>query len=391
MSTHKPTYTSTCVAGSPPSPAPLPLETAAQRTWRRLRLPVTLVAAVAVSFALSACAGRSAYFAPPADAATAELNAANRAASLAAALPMPGAASYDTRYFSWEDSARHRTVAAKLYLPLQTLSTSRENAATAPLVVFSHGLGGSREGYSYLGKYWASKGYASLHLQHVGSDRSIWGGNPVAVLMRLQAAAQDSEAIARVHDFSFALDQLLASDVAGRIDAQRIVAAGHSYGANTVLLAAGAQVSRNVNGAMQTMDYRDPRIQAAVIISAPPFYGEADIRSILSPIHIPTLHITSTGDEITVPGYHSLPQDRLAVFEATGGRFKTLAVFKDGSHSMFTDRLNTGGEVLNPKVKAATRELSIAFFQRVFDKTTQPLALWAIANAPLVARFDERQ
>ena len=58
---------------------------------------------------------------------------------------------------------------------------------------------------------------------------------------------------------------------------------------------------------------------------------------------------------------------------------------------MFTDRLNTGGEALNPKVKAATRELSIAFFQRVFDKTNQPLALWAIANAPLVARFDERQ
>ena len=85
-----------------------------------------------------------------------------------------------------------------------------------PLVVFSHGIGGSRSGYSYLGRYWASQGFASLHLQHVGSDTSIWFGNPFGLPGRLQDAAQEGEAIARVHDLHFALDRLLASELALR-------------------------------------------------------------------------------------------------------------------------------------------------------------------------------
>jgi dienelactone hydrolase len=75
------------------------------------------------------------------------------------------------------------------------------------------------------------------------------------------------------------------------------------------------------------------------------------------------LHITSTADEITVPGYHSDPSDRIRIFDAYGGADKSLLVFKGGSHSMFTDRLNTGGTELNPLVKQATREATLAFLQ----------------------------
>ena len=76
--------------------------------------------------------------------------------------------------------------------------------------MFSHGLGGSRNGYQYLGRYWANHGYASLHVQHIGSDNSLWRGNPFGLTMRLTSAAQDSEAIARAKDVSFALTELLA-------------------------------------------------------------------------------------------------------------------------------------------------------------------------------------
>lgn len=112
-------------------------------------------------------------------------------------------------------------------------------------VVFSHGIGVSRRGYSYLGQHWASHGVASLHLQHIGSDRNVWFGNPLGMIGRLQDAAQDGEAIARAQDLRFALDQLLGpgSELAPHIDAERIAAAGHSYGANTVLLAAGARAA----------------------------------------------------------------------------------------------------------------------------------------------------
>ncbi len=50
-----------------------------------------------------------------------------------------------------------------------------------PLVVFSHGIGGSRQGYSYLGKHWSARGVASLHVQHIGSDAALWRGNPFGV------------------------------------------------------------------------------------------------------------------------------------------------------------------------------------------------------------------
>lgn len=298
-------------------------------------------------------------------------------AAALAPLPAEAPATYSVQEFDWRDATRQREVPVRLYLPL---------AATAghpvPLVVFSHGIGGSRRGYSYLGQHWASQGYASLHLQHVGSDRSLWAGNPLALPGRLQAAAQETEATARVRDLSFALDQLLASPLAARIDARRIVAAGHSYGANTTLLAVGARVERDG----QPLNLRDPRLKAAIVISAPPFYGEATPERILGAIQVPSLHITATEDIIHVPGYFSPAADRVAVYEATGGPTKTLAVFEGGSHSIFTDRGGTGGVALNPQVKAATQALSMAFLGSVFNGDSAGLRAWAQRYAGLLAR-----
>lgn len=284
--------------------------------------------------------------------------------------------------FDWFDTARGRAVPVRLYLPAEPAAGAAA-AAPLPLVVFSHGIGGSRRGYSYLGRHWAAQGCASLHLQHVGSDRTLWTGNPLFLAGRLQAAAQESEATARVRDLSFALDQLLAGPLAARLDANRIVAAGHSYGANTTLLAAGAQVQRGG----QPLQLRDPRIKAAIVISAPPFYGEAAPAQVLGAIGVPSLHITATEDVIRVPGYYSPAEDRVAVFEATGGPAKALAVFAGGSHSIFTDRAGTGGALLNPQVKAATQALSTAFLRSVFDGDAGALRLAGQRFGALLSRF----
>lgn len=286
------------------------------------------------------------------------------------------AASYETRDLDWMDAARQRPVPVRLYWP----------AAEKPvaLVVFSHGIGGSRRGYSYLGEYFASQGVASLHLQHVGSDRSLWGGNPFSLLGRLQDAAREREALERVRDLSFALSQILAHEAYGaHIDRSRIAAAGHSYGANTVMLATGAGVERHG----RRIELRDARIKAAVLLSAPPFYGEADPKKILRSVTLPTLHITATGDVIQLPGLYSPASDRLAVFEAIGSRVKALAVFEGGSHSIFTNRRAGGGVVFNPQVKEATRELALAFLQRVFDGSGAALERWPQTYAPLLARW----
>ena len=296
---------------------------------------------------------------------------------LVSLLLLAGSASaFETHDLDWVDEKRARSVPVRLYWP--------EADKPAALVVFSYGIGGSRRGYSYLGEYFASHGVASLHLQHVGSDRSLWGGNPFSLVARLQDAAQEREALERVRDLSFALDQLLAHPEFGaRIDRKRIAAAGHSYGANTVMLAAGAGVERNG----RRVDLRDPRIKAALLLSAPPFYGEDDPRKILRSLTLPTLHVTATEDTIRIPGFYSPVSDRLAVFEAVGSPMKALAVFEGGSHGIFTNRGGTGGAELNPQVKAATRELALAFLRRVFDGAGDALERWPRTYAPILARW----
>ena len=323
----------------------------------------------------------------PATAPPVALSSASAAAQ-PAGTPSPAAATHPadadageviTLDLDWFDAARKRAVPVRLYLPAAAV-TKRP----LPLVVFSHGIGGSRRGYSYLGRYFASQGIASLHLQHVGSDRSLWGGNMFGLLGRLHSAAQEDEAIARVADLKFALDQVLASaELAPKLDASRIIAAGHSYGANTMLLAVGARVERNG----RVIELTDPRLKAAIILSAPPFYGEPDPVKILSAIKVPTLHITATEDVIKIPGYYSGAEDRVAVYDATGGARKLLAVFEGGSHSMFTDRAGSGGASLNPQVKTATRELALAFMRSVFDREDTTLATWPTRFAGILSRF----
>lgn len=331
-----------------------------------------------VATMLAACAAQPS---PPPEPGSLVANWTTRQqAALVDAHLLPADAAYETVYLQWQDSARQRNVQAKLYLPPATAF-----AQPVPLVVFSHGIGGSREGYSYLGKNWAAQGYASLHVQHEGSDNRLWSGNPLALVARMQDAAQESEALNRVHDLRFAMDQVLASpDLAPRLDASRMLAAGHSYGANTVLLAAGAMVQRGTG----PVHLRDERLKAAVIISAPPFHGETEPQNIVKSIRIPTLHITATGDDIRIPGYVSSHQDRVRLFEHTGSAQKTLVVYRDGSHSMFTDRLNTGGQALNAKVKVATLELTLAFFNDVLAGQQTRLASWPHRHTDLLARFE---
>jgi dienelactone hydrolase len=275
----------------------------------------------------------------------------------------------------WVDTTRERAVPVRLHWPARARADG-----TVPLVVFSHGIGGSRTGYSYLAKHFAGHGIASLHLQHVGSDRQVWRGHPLGVFSRLWRATSETEAIERVRDLRFALDELLErSEYGARIDRNRIAAAGHSYGANTVMLAAGATLQRGG----RSVTFRDPRIRAALLLSAPPFYGEPDLGPILAAVTLPTLHITATEDVIRVPGYYSAPNDRLAVFDAAGSRTKTLAVFEGGSHNIFTDRLVSGG----PRVKGATQELALAFLHSVFDKQDDGMRQWPGRYGPLISRW----
>jgi len=75
--------------------------------------------------------------------------------------------------YEWVDSSRNnRVVPVKIYYP------ESDEGKSWPMIIFSHGLGGTREGYAYLGEYWAKNGFISVHLQHAGSDDAVWKDVP---------------------------------------------------------------------------------------------------------------------------------------------------------------------------------------------------------------------
>ena len=329
-------------------------------------------------------------------AAVADIQQARATEALAAAAAAAQAAGIALRDVEWVDTTRQRTLPVRLYLPkaVQLASQSASQPASQPaapnapaastklpLVVFSHGLGGSRLGYAHFGRHFAQNGFIALHVQHPGSDRAVWSGGPFAILGNVQAAASEANVIGRAQDVSFALDMLLADQELGPlIDRTEIAVAGHSYGANTAMLLAGAAVERNG----KRVSFADARIRAAILLSAPPFHGEGDQAAALRDVRVPTLHITGTDDVIRVPGYRSDAADRISVFRdmpATPAAAKHLAIFEGGEHSVFTDRTRSDQALA---IKAAARDLSLAFLLSAFRGQPDTLGNALAAARPML-------
>jgi len=91
------------------------------------------------------------------------------------------------------DAARNRDIPVRVYLP--------KNSAPAPVILFSHGLDGSRTASVFLGEHWVARGYAAVFLQHPGSDDSVWKGQPGQQRMRaMKQAASRLAVYPALHD-----------------------------------------------------------------------------------------------------------------------------------------------------------------------------------------------
>ena len=69
------------------------------------------------------------------------------------------------------------------------------------MILFSHGLGGSPNGYRYVRTCWTGRGYVTIFLQHPGSDESLLQGVPPSQAIRqLRDAATLNNMNLRVDD-----------------------------------------------------------------------------------------------------------------------------------------------------------------------------------------------
>ncbi len=172
------------------------------------------------------------------------------ALSVSSALASP-AFTVETILGEWTDNARaDRVVPYKIYMP-------REAQGARPIVIFSHGLGGNRDGAVYLLDHLASHGYVAVAVQHHGSDtQAVMGelgeggfanADPATLRERLKQSTSPAVAIDRFRDIPFtitSLETMNATDskLRGRLDLNRIGMSGHSFGAITTMALAGQNI-----------------------------------------------------------------------------------------------------------------------------------------------------
>lgn len=266
------------------------------------------------------------------------------------------------RFEDWTDSARSRTVPVKIFLPAA--------AGKAPLVIWSPGLGGSRDGYGYLAEDWQAHGYAVIALTHPGSDNvalreavrdagGLRAGRDAVVESIAKIAGTPDNLRNRPKDVSFALDHALAdASLSKRIDADRVGVAGHSFGAYTASAVMG----------MTAIDsFRDPRFKAGVMMS-PQGTDRMNMKITADSwksMGGPALYLTGTEDRLG----GETPEDRRLAFDRSTIPDQFLVIFTGANHMTFSDadwmfsRRDERDPRFHPWIQEVTREFWDAYLR----------------------------
>jgi len=251
---------------------------------------------------------------------------------------------------TWFDAGRDRSVPARIYYPT-------DSAARFPVVIFSTGLGRSRDDCAYLGRHWASCGYVSVHVQHKGSDEQVRQGSlrPRKELQKAFYAPQNIRN--RPMDIVFVIDQLEHMERSGavlgkRCDLTRIGVAGHDFGAQTVLTLAGEVLPGKT--AMV-----DPRVKAVVAMSSPVPLGQP-LSEVYGNISLPCFHITGTADNSIVATTQA--SQRRLPFDYTHGADEYLVTFYGADHMTYSGHLRAANSSHDAMFQRLMAECSAVFW-----------------------------
>jgi len=268
------------------------------------------------------------------------------------------------------NASRNRDIPVRVYLP--------GGEKPAPIVLFSHGLGGSRAGSKFLGEQWAARGYIAVFVQHPGSDDAVWrDAAPEERMAAMRTAASLENFILRERDVRAVIDELELwnknGPLAGRMDLTKIGMSGHSFGAVTTEAVSGEMLP------MSGTKLTDPRIRAAVILS-PSVPKSTTAEQAFGAVKIPWLLMTGTKD--TAPIGSADLKSRLAVYPALHGAPKYQVVLDNAEHSVFTDRALPGDrEPRNPNHHRVILALSTAFWDAYLQGNKDAL-VWLNGDGP---------
>ena len=271
------------------------------------------------------------------------------------------------------DQQRKRTVPIKVYLI--------KSDAAKPVILFSHGLGGSRENNPYLGRYWAEAGFVAVFMQHHGSDERVWkeaaAGQRFA---KLKQAAGAQSFMDRCKDVPFVIDQLELwqkqeqHGLEGQMDLDHIGLSGHSFGAVTTISVSGVTYPMNI-------DLEEKRIDAFLAMSPQP--GKTgNIKKKFASVAKPVLCMTGTKDGSPIEPSLK-PSDRQKVYTALPAGDKYQLVLFEAEHHAFGDHESKNYGKRNETHHPAIQQISLKFWQ-AYLQDDEAAKQWLQSQKPIM-------
>lgn len=284
---------------------------------------------------------------------------------------------------AWQDAGRAREVPWLIRYP-------EDAAGPRPVMVFSHGLGGNREGLQRLSTFLAGHGYIVVHVQHAGSDSAIWNGvrpDPETAdrgaLLRL---ASDPQVILnRLADIPFALEQLAgmaaAGEFAGRIDMDRVAMSGHSFGAVTTQAMAGQIFASGAS--MPAEGFK------AFIAMSPSGDRDGNDEAAFARVSKPFLMMTGTEDSFALNPSVGSAEDRTRPYHALPeGVPAVLVNLRGGDHFVFSGSILATGPRPDDSRHHQIIDAAVLAFLDAWLKDDADARQWLVSGLPRVAGED---
>jgi predicted dienelactone hydrolase len=259
-----------------------------------------------------------------------------------------GPFSVETKDLTINDPTRKKDLNIRLLFP--------KTGGPFPVIVFSHGAGGSGQNYFQLTEFWASHGYVVIQPTHddsIALRREKGDSIPSSPRELIDEYRFDYDGWRnRTRDISFVIDsfgelQRLVPSLKLRMDTKRIGMGGHSYGAFTTQMIGGALI--DIPGRRKQESFRDDRPRALMLLSGQGKNQNGLTESSWTKMDRPMMSMTGTYDNGAMnqvaewrkdPFTYSPPGDKYHVFidNAFHMSFTGVLADKNGARSRLSQR-----------------------------------------------------
>lgn len=282
--------------------------------------------------------------------------------------------------FTWHDRRRNRAVSFRMFYPVAP-------ERPCPVVLFSHGLGGSADHCSYLGIRWARAGCVSFHLQHGGCDETVWKGKVRAYKELRDAYSRHWSAREQANDLRFVLDSLevLVEKQAtwnNLVDINHVGVAGYNLGSLAALLLAG-QIPPDKGPSLH-----DARIKAVVALGTPVHQTYHGFQAAYSQIDVPCLFINGTEDDSRI-GSTKAAQRRIP-FDSIGRNEQFLIHLYGADHMSYSGHFLRRRAVGDAPYQSEILRLTTTFWQAYLHGDPEMHMRWTAENRrPPISRISK--